>query len=104
MLYHYLQTRSNIFLRNFFFPEWQNIFLETNIKPNYQALEERKNLGEKLQENIIQHFPQHIYIASCGFSKLELEVNVCVGGGSRESPTASLKQRFCMSWRTGEII
>ena len=37
--------------------------------------------------------------------KQGLEVNVCVlGEGCRRSPTASLKQRLCMSWRIGEII
>ena len=93
-----------IFLRNFFFPEWQNIFLETNIKPNYQAFEERKKLVEKLWENMIRYFPQHVYIASCGFSKQqEFEGNVCVRGEGRESPTASLKQRFCMLENRGNL-
>lgn len=63
-----------IFLKNIFFPKWQNIFLETNIKPNFQAFD--KKLVQNIWENIIQYFPQYVYIASYEFLMYNLVLKV----------------------------
>lgn len=53
----YLQASSNYFLKEYIFRKWQNIFIETNIKHNFQVFEKKK-LIVNVRENITQYFPR----------------------------------------------